>query len=809
MWIEDLRYAVRSFRNRPGFVILTVLTLAIGIGASAVIFSLVDHVILKPLPFPEPERLVSFFSYYSNQAMRGAFSPPTYVDYRNALQSFRSISATAPWNANLTGKEEPERIKAQQVSANFFETLGAVPALGRTFLPNEEQPGNEHVVVLSDRLWKQKFAGDPGIVGKPVLLNDLAFTVIGVMPPGFHWGMNYGKDADASLWVPLALTPERIAEEMRGNEYIDLIGRIREGTSRQQAEAELLALNRQLHTLHPNHYQFDHAWILQLRPLKDDVVADIRPFLMILLLSVALMLFIACNNIAGLLLLRGAERRREIAIRSALGAHRLRLVRQILLECLLLALAGGALGFIFASWSLHAVKAVAGAALPRAAEIGLDFRFLAAAATLTLLAGIFFGILPALRLTQSSYESLKEGGRSATMGPRRHRTIQAIVVSQIALSLVLMVGAGLLLQSFRRILAVHPGFSAGNVLTMSIAMSPARYPIDRREAFLRQVLERIRAVPGVQYAGATSNLPMGGEQSSSSFYVEGRPQRPGEQLPQAENWVVTPGYFQAMSIPVFQGRDFSMHDSAGSLPVVIIDEVLAQRYWPGQNPVGKRMDYEGTDEKHEWMEVVGVVGQVRQRGLEDMPRPEFYVPYGQNPSRNMSFVIRTSFDPSAAAAIRAVHEVDPNQPVYRVASMGGIIATSLTQRRLVALLMGGFAVFALFLTALGLFGVLASSVADRTHEFGIRMILGAAPRDVLKMVLNHMLRLTAAGIVLGAAGAVGATRFLTTLLFEVKALDPWTFVAVAAILVLVALAACSVPLRRATRVEPAAALRHE
>lgn len=812
MWIEDLRYAIRSFRSRPGFVIVAALTLAVGIGAGAAIFSVVDQVVLKPLPFPAPQQLLSFYSFYSRQSMRGALSPPTFLDYRNNLKSFRSLSATAPWNANMNGGGEPERIQAQQVSANFFETLGVAPALGRGFLPEEEQPGKERVVILSHNLWAQRFGAYKRILNTTILLNDVAYTVVGVMPPGFRWGMNYGKDADAALWVPFALTPERIAEDERGDEFLDVLGRLKQDVPLSQATAEMDALNRQLHAQHPIYYRVDRGWNLVLKPLKDDLVAGIRPFLVILLMSVGLLLLIACNNIAGLLLLRGAERQHEIAIRAALGATRLRIARQIFLECILLAIAGGTLGLLVGSWSLHSFVATLGATLPRAAEISLDFRFLAASAALTLVTGGLFGFLPAFRLTQGlSYEALKEGGRSTTSGPRRQRIIQALVVFQIAISLILLIGSGLLLQSFRRILAVDPGFRADHILTLTIPLSPARYPLAQRNAFLQKVLENVRALPGVRSAAATSNLPMSGEESSSSFYVEGQTPGPGEQLPQGEDWVVTSAYFQTMGIPLIAGRDFNERDSADSTGVVIIDEVLAQRYWPGQNPIGKRLDYEGEETKHQWREVVGVVKQIKQRGLEDTTRPEFYTPYQQFPVRKMSLVIQSPLDAAsiAASARQAVYGADAGQPVYRIETMSGLISSSLNQRRLVALLMGGFAAFALFLSGLGLFAVLASTVAGRTHEIGIRIILGAAARDVLKLVVSHTFKLTTAGILFGLAGAIAVSRFLTAFLFQVKPGDPWTFAAVAALILLVALAAGYLPARRAIAVEPITALRHE
>lgn len=811
MWLEDVRRTFRSFRSSPGFLAVSTLTLAIGIGAGAAIFSIVDQVILKPLPFPESGRIVSFCSYYSQQTMRGAFSPPTLRDYRNRLTSFRSICATHPWNANLTGNGEPERIRAQEVSASFMETLGVTPALGRSFLPEEEQPGRDHVVVLSHLLWKQKFGADPQILGKHIQLNDLPYTVIGIMPAGFNWGMNYGRDTQAALWVPFTLTPERLTEDQRGNEFLDLLGRLKQGVSLEQAEAEAKTLNAALHKQYPNHYQMERGWIFQLRPLKEDMVAEVRPFLMILLLSVGLMFMIACNNVAGLMLLRGARRQREMTIRSALGANRIRLAREILVECLLLAAAGGALGFVFGSVGIRVFTTIAGTTIPRSAEIGLDLRFFASSLAVSLLAGVLSGIVPSIRLTQGlTYEALKEGGRSATQGLRRHRTVNLLVISQIAISIILLVGAGLLFQSFRRILAVKPGFRTGNVLTMTVPLSPARYPVERRSDFLKLVLDRICALPLIKSAAATGSLPMSGEENSSSFYVEGN-NSSGRQLPEAENWVVTSGYFQTMGIPILKGRGFTNDDTATSAPVVVIDEVMARRYWPDSNPIGRRLDFKGDDSNHEWCEIVGIVGQVKHRGMEDISRPEFYVPYPQFPLRTMSFVVQTSGDPGqAAASVRqAVYAADANQPVYRVGSMEQLISVSLTQRRIVAMLMSGFALFALFLSGLGLFAVLASTVADRTQEIGIRMILGAISTDVVKLIFGHIFKLTAAGILLGLAGTMATSPLLQTLLFQVKTRDPQTFGLVAVLVALVAATASYLPMRRAIRIEPVTSLKYE
>lgn len=812
MWIEDLRYAIRSLRSRPGLLLIAALTLAVGIGAATSIFSIVDAVLLRPLPFPREERIISFISFYSQHSMRGAFSPPTFVDFRSRLKSFRTISLTSPWNANLTGIGEPERVQGQLVSANFFDTFSVNPALGRRFLPDEENEGKDHVLILSNEFWNLRFGSDPKIIGKQILLNDSPYTVIGVMPPQFSWARNYGKHTDVAVWAPFALTSERLAEDQRGNEFLDLLGRLNDGVSLDQAQAEILTVVRQMHQQHRDHYQLENGWILKLLPIKEDMTSEVRPFLIVLMLAVGLMLLIACNNIAGLLLLRGSERQREMAIRTALGAARFRMARQLFFESLLMALAGGVLGLALGGWCLRLFVSVEGEALPRASEIAVNYRFFFTSIFLTLIAAGIFGILPALRLSaRPSFAALKEGGRSSTAGLRQHRTINALVISQVSISLVLLIGAGLLLQSFTKITGVDPGFRPDNLLTLRLALSANRYPIERRGPFFHLLLQRLAALPGVRAAGATSNLPMSEDLSSCSFYPEGMKYSEGDTLPEAENWVTTPGYFETMKIRLLSGRVFTEFDSTNSPRVVVIDEVMAKRYWPHQNPIGKRMDYEGDSTHHQWCEIVGIVGQIKQRSLTDLARPQFYVPYNQLPLRNMSVVLRTELDPRslAAAARQSVFAVDSNQPVYRMETMNQLISGSLTPNRVAAVLMAAFALFALLLSALGIFGVLASAVANRTHEIGIRMILGASPAAVLKMVLKRTFILALAGIVVGVPAALVATHSLTTLLFQVDTYDPRTYVSVTTVILFVSLLAGFFPARRATRIQPTVALRYE
>lgn len=811
-WWDDIRSAFRTLIKKPAFFVIASLTLAFGIGASASIFSIVDTVLLKPLPFQQPDRIASFYAYYSQMSMRGAFSPPTLVDFRRHLESFQSLAATAPWNANLTGFGEPRRIEALLVASNFFETIGASPQLGRSFLPEEEQPGKENVVIISNRLWKTQFGGRD-LLGESLYLNGVPYEVVGIMPPGFQWGRRYGRDATAELWAPFALTEQRIAESQRGSEFLDLVGRLKDGRTLPSAESEVIRLCEKLHQDYPSHYQLDNGWILRLKSLQEEMVAGVRPMILVLFAAVGLLLLIACSNVTNLLLARGTERHREIAVRFALGASRFQIIRQLLTESILLSLTGGILGFFLAIWSIEGVAVLQAAGIPRLNEVGLDWRLLCFAIAVSILTGFLFGIFPALRVTKSTlYESLKEGGRSGTSGVQHRKVRDGLVVLQISISLMLLVGAVLLIHSFQKILTVHPGFQTDHLLTLKVTLSAQRYPeFSQRITYFERVLDRIRSMPETLNAAAISILPMGNDANSSSFEIEGRISDPGTQEPVGEMWVVTPDYFQAMNIPVVSGRSFLSQDSENAIPVVIIDQVLANRFWPNEDPIGKRIDFEGSYDKRKWREIVGVVGQVKQRNLEDIARPQFYVPYSQYPLRMMGLVVRTQQNPaSAASSIRkAAYAVDADQPMYEVHTMDELISDSLAQRRLAILLLGSFAVVALFLAGIGLYGVLSVSVTGRRQEFSIRMMLGAERRDVLVMVLLHTLKLTGIGISMGAIGAFLVANKVSTLFYETSPSDFGAFVTVVLLMTLVALMASYLPIRRALGVHPSEALRYE
>jgi putative ABC transport system permease protein len=801
---HDLRYGVRVLLKSPSFSVVAVLALALGIGANSAIFSVVNALLIRPLPYGDSAHLVKVNNFESRSNSDSAVSPPGFVDYRDQSHAFESVSATYLGNTamNFSADGEPERLTGGRVSANFFTTLNVQPLLGRVFVEEEDQPGKNRVVVLSHGLWSRRFGGDREVVGKDITLNGQSFTVIGVMPAGFQW-----KSDD--LWRPLALAPESFAPDQRGSEYLSVIARLKSDTTIEQAQAEMDTIANNIRENNPTFYAGDQGWGVRVTSLHDEVIGSIKPTLLILLGAVGLVLIIACANVANLLLARAAARQKEITIRTALGARRFQLIRQLLTESMLLSLVGGGLGLLLAVWGVDVLVAAGGNSIPRAQEIGIDARVLGFTLVVSLLTALLFGVIPAIQASKTDLQvALKEGGRGSTA--TRHRLRAALVVADVALSLVLLIGAGLLIKSFGRLQDVSPGFQAQGLLTMQVSLPAFKYrEANQIRAFYEATLEGIKAIPGVQSAGAVSDLPLSGSIHSGSFNIEGRPPAPGEDELHADIRSATPAYFETMHIPLLKGRFFTEQDTREARPVAIIDETLAQHYFPGEDPLGKRVEFQ--QGKPIWREIVGVVGRVKHKALDVEFKDKLYSPHAQVSYSTMFLVVRTANDPlSLVSAVRgSIKAVDRDQPVYKVTAMEQLVADSLGQRRLSVMLFGLFAAVAMVLAAVGLYGVISYSVTQRTNEIGIRMALGAERSDIFKMIIGQGLALTLAGVGLGLAGALALTRVMSSLLFDVTPTDPVTFALVPLLLAGAALAACVVPARRAIRVDPMVALRYE
>ena len=802
LW-QHLRYAARVLLKTPSFSVVAVLALALGIGINSAIFSVVNALLIRPLPYGESERLVKINNFEGRSNSDSAVSPPGFVDYRDQSHSFESVSATYLGNTALNFSEdgEPERLTGGRVSANVFTTLAVQPMLGRVFVAEEDQPGKNRVVVLSHSLWNRRFGGDRDLVGKDITLNGQSFTVIGVMPAGFQW-----KSDD--LWRPLALAPESFAPDQRGSEYLSVIARLKRESTIEQAQAEMDTIANNIRLNNPSFYGGDPGWGVRVTSLHDEVVGGIKPTLLILLGAVGLVLLIACANVANLLLARAAARQKEIAIRTALGASRFQLIRQLLTESMLLSLVSGCLGLLLAVWGVDVLVAAGGNSIPRAQEIGIDARVLGFTFMVSLLTALLFGVVPAIQASKADLQlALKEGGRGSTANRQRLRAV--LVVADVALSLVLLIGAGLLIKSFGRLQDVSPGFQAQGLLTMQVSLPAFKYrEANQIRAFYEATLEGIKAIPGVQAAGAVSDLPLSGSVHSGSFNIEGRPAAPGDEL-HADIRSATPEYFQTMQIPLLKGRFFTEQDTREGRPVAIIDETLAQHYFPNEDPLGKRVEFQ--QGKPIWREIVGVVGRVKHKALDVEFKDKLYSPHAQVSYSTMFLVVRTVNDPmSLVSAVRgSIKAVDKDQPVHKVTAMEQLLADSLGQRRLSVMLFGLFAAVAMVLAAVGLYGVISYSVTQRTNEIGIRMALGAERRDIFKMVIGQGLTLTLAGVGLGLGGAFALTRVMSSLLFGVTPTDPLTFAVVPLLLAAAALVACVVPARRATRVDPMVALRCE
>ena len=805
--LQDLRYGVRMLAKNPGFTAVAVLTLALGIGANTAIFSVVNTVLLRPLPFHDPEKIVVVGQEWMGGL--GDFSPADFLDVQAQNHSFEQMAAYRSWNYNLTAGDRPERIHGEVVTTNFFDLLGVKPVLGRALLPEDGGPNKHNTVIISYGLWQRYFGGKDSVLGEKVSLSGEPYEIIGVMPKGFSF------PEEAELWMgPRYSVPEhplRMGVDpatMRGAHYFDAFARLRPSVSIEQARADLSVVFKDVVRAHSDSELKDaNPWVVTLHETE---VGNVRPALLVLLGAVGLVLLIACANVASLILARGVKRQRELAVREALGASRGRVIRQLLTESILLAFLGGGLGVLIAFWGFAPLARTIPEGLRGLVQPVLDLRVFAFTALLSLVAGIVFGLAPAITGSRTELlGTLKEGGRGVAQG--RHHAQEMLIVAETAVALVLLVGAGLLLKSFSRLLSVNFGFDPGHVLTMQIFLPQTRYgkPAER-DAFVKQAMANIESLPGVQSATVATRLPLVPGSSTRGIMIEGRtypPDQEGEVI--SPNYsVISPDFFKVLRVPLLAGREFARGDDAAKTPVLVINRAMAQAFWPSENPIGKRLRM-GTNEK--WMKIVGVVGNVRQHQLGEPPRPMMYAPYAQDPWPFMDIAVRTSQEPAGVASDvqRAIQTVDKDEPVYNVRTMEEIVSRSVSSRRFMLVLVGLFATLALILTAVGIYGVISFAVSQRTHEIGVRMALGARHQDVLKLVVRRGMFLSLVGLAAGVVAALALTRFLASLLYEIKPTDAMTFAGVAAILAAVSFAANYIPARRATRVDPMVALRYE
>jgi putative ABC transport system permease protein len=810
--LQDLRYSLRRLAKSPAFTAIVVLTLALGIGANTAIFSAVNAVLLRPLPYRESHRLVTIEHLYPSLDLEAPVSVPGFLDYKRKSRSFETMAVQTGWQANLTGVDEPVRMQGQRVTGEFFTTLQVPALLGRTLQPGEDAPGRERVAVLSYDGWRRIFGGAPDIVGRSLSLNGESYEVVGVMPSGFRDFFN----RNAELWAPLVFQPDQMTDENRTSEFLNLVARMRPGVPVEQAAGEMRTMAEQLKRDYTDNYPPD--WSLLVTPLGVQATGNVRPALLVLLGAVGFVLLIACANVANLLLARAATRSKEIAVRTALGATRERLLRQLLTESLLVSLAGGAVGLLLAYAGVRALGAADVGNLPRADEIGIDGTVMLFTLFVSLLAGVLFGLAPAVHTAATDlHGALKEGGRGTTADRGSHALRRSLVVTEVALALTLLTGAGLLLKSFARLQQVDPGFDPGNLLTFNLSLPEIRYPNDTAQtAFFDQVLPAIAGVPGVVGVGGTSVMPFGGSWATGSFDIEGYQPPENQPGPWGDIRVVSPGFFEALRIPLLRGRYLTDEDRGGTREVAVIDQEFVRRYWPTENPIGKRFTFGPPDgvtdtTQNRWIEVVGVVGHAAHEGLDADPRIQLYLSYRQTALPFMALAVRTQGDPERYVNLvrEAVRSVDPDQPISNIAPMDELLSRSVGQRRLSVMLLSLFSGIALVLASVGIYGVMSYSVTQRSRELGVRIALGADRAEVLRLVLRQGMGLAVAGIGIGLAAALALTRLIESQLYGITATDPATFVLVAAVLASTALLANLIPAIRATRLDPARVLREE
>jgi len=809
LW-SDVRFTVRTLRKAPAFTLVAVATLALGIGANTAIFSVINAILLRPLPYPEAERLV-FLTEWSEQVPEMSFSVANLKDVRDQNTVFASLVGYNGQNFILSGgggaagsAGEPERVNGRQVTSGMFATLGKQPILGRAFGPQEEKPDAAGVALLGEGFWERRFGRDPGVVGRSLVLSGEIFTVIGVMPKTMHTSWR-----NVEVFTPLLRLEDRIGGETNRGDHpgIYVLGRMKPGTSVERARAEVKTIAARLAERYPNS---NARQSMTVEPLHEAVVGDLRPALMLLLGAVAFVLLIACANVANLLLARAADRQREIAVRLAVGARRGRVLRQLLTESVMLSLLGGTLGVVVGYLGLEALLASLPGNVPRADEVRIDGVVLAVTTALAVLTGLVFGIVPAWRaLSIRLHEPLKEAGRGS-VGPGQHRVRNALVIAEVSMALVLLVGAGLMLRSFYRVLNADGGFRSEGLVIANVALPQIGYrEPPKRAALFERVVAELKAQPGVKAAAATLPL-LGGWQSS--FLVEGKPEPPPGQRPSADIARVSPDYFSVMGIRVLEGRAFDNRDREDAPPVCIVDETFARTHWPGESPLGKRVKFGGHDDTEEpWMEVVGRVAHVKNYGVDEESRVELYLPFLQDTGSGFTLVARTDDAPGiAAAGMRAaMRSANPDVPLYAIRTLDDLVAERSAERRLAAQLISVFAMVALLLAAVGIYGVMSYAVAQRTQEIGIRMALGAGQESIVQMVLRNGAALALAGVAIGLAAAFFLARLISSLLFQTSAADPPTFGVVPLLLLGVAMLASYLPARRAARVDPMVALRYE
>jgi putative ABC transport system permease protein len=802
--LRDLKFSIRSLLKRPTLTLIAIITLAVGIGANSAIFSVVNALLLNPINAPALDRVLAVWEAQPAQGVvRNEVAMANFLDWRAQNQTFEKMGLYRWWSTNLTGTETPERVQGFQVTANFFDVIGVNPAIGRGFAADEDQPGKAPIVLLSHSLWQRRFGSDTNIVGQTITLNGVARTVIGVMPEGF----NYPRGAE--LIAPITLTPELASNRSNHSYYV--IGRLKPDVTAAQAHADLANIASRLEK---EYAASNTGWGVATYPFVQDEVRLYRGAILVLMAAVGFVLLIVCANVANLMLARAASRQKEMALRAALGANRSQIIRQMLTESMLLAVVGGTLGILIAIWGVDLLRTLNPGEAARFApgwdRLGVSLPVLVFNLGISLLSGLLFGLAPALQLSKTDLnEGLKESGRQGSTGSHRLRSL--LVISEVALSLMLLVSAGLLMRSFVSLLNTNPGFRPDNLLTMRLALPATKYPENPQKAsFYSALIERVQTLPGVESAALVNYLPLGGSNSSDTFLIEGTPDPPPGQDFLGRYRVCTARYFETMGIPILRGRSFTEQDRADAPPVVIVNETLAKRYWPDTDAVGKRMRFAGPLAQNPWMQVVGIIPDVKHE-LSVPVTPEYYLPHAQDSWSSMVLVAKTSVDPTSMAGSmrQQVWSLDKDQPVFDVRTMEEVRALSVSIHSFSSVSLGIFAGIALLLAAMGIYGVMSYAVTQRTQEIGIRMALGARTGDVLRMVVRNGMSLALIGVAAGLAGAYGLTRLLGSLLFGVSPTDLLTFGSVTLGLLLVALLACYIPARRATKVDPLVALRYE
>ena len=808
--LQDLHYAVRILFKSPGFTAIALITLALGIGVNSAIFSVVNAIVLRPLPYPDSHQLMVIWGNLHKTGLEEIeISVLELKDFQQQCQAFDQIAAYSTQGLNLTGVDQPERLRGAAISANLFPTLAVQPHLGRNFVAEEDQPGNDNRVIISHSLWQRRFGGDPNTVNRTVQLDGRAMTVVGIMPADFHF-----PNKDVEAWIPLAFTPDLLEENNRGSHFLNVIARLKPSVTQAQAQADIDTVTMRMSSEHASNYR--SGFSTTVRSMHEDLVGNVRQVMLILLGAVGLVLLIACANVAHLRLASATSRYREFAIRSALGASRGRVVRQFLTESVLLSFLGGAAGLVLALWVVRALVFLMPKDTPRLEEIRLDSRVVLFTLGTSLLTAIVFGLAPAFQAAKTNLNDvLKEAGRSGTDSSRRLRLRNLLVVSEFALSLLLLICAGLMIKSLLRLQDVKPGFDSSKLLTMRIALPEAKYEnFNQSRAFYEQLFDRLEARPEVKSVGGINLLPFGGGGGDRTFMIEDQPTAQGQTRPDEQIRFVTAGYFATMGIPLLSGREFTRHDLPDTQQVAIVNSAFVRKYWPNGNAIGKRVSFSTNNPK--WYEIVGIVGNVKHRGLDAQDHPELYIPALQplfEPGNvpGLYLAVRTVNDPMQVTSVvrSEVAAIDRDQPIASLMTMDQRISDSVAPRRFNMFLFGLFAALALVLAAIGIYGIMAFSVAQRTHEIGVRMALGASRSDVLRLILSNGFRLALIGIVVGLAIAFAATRLLSTLLYDVSTTDPAIFLIDALLLAGAALLACYVPARRATKVDPIIALRYE